>query len=304
VKSFIAGGLSRVYFGKCKQTEVAIKVLFAIELTPKVVTDFYTEVQVMYQLRHENIIECLGISVLPPTICVILEYCPHGSLYDFIYLNGEDTSASEGDDASENLRKINADTMKKRCSPEPPSQQAVDDIELISSSQQSHKAIAQGLIGSPAVQNPLINADTNGGSASLSKPVDYDAGDYISCHIFCCCIKIYSCTHVCLSTLLLIISESNRSSVYKYTSKTESVRRKLLGTLSEKFFAIGSSRHTMATTASSAVSESKRKGTLRNLTKLEKYNLMLGACRGVAFLHSKGFMHCDIKSPNFLIAKV
>lgn len=83
-KSFIAGGLSRVYFGKYNQREVAIKVLFAIELTPQVVTEFYKEVEVMYMLSDENVVQCLGISVMPPTICVILEYCHHGSLYDFI----------------------------------------------------------------------------------------------------------------------------------------------------------------------------------------------------------------------------
>ena len=39
-------------------------------------------------------------------------------------------------------------------------------------------------------------------------------------------------------------------------------------------------------------------------TLLDQCKLMLGAAKGLAFLHSKGYMHCDIKSPNFLITKV
>ena len=31
------------------------------------------------------------------------------------------------------------------------------------------------------------------------------------------------------------------------------------------------------------------------------YDMMLDAARGIAFMHSKGYMHCDIKSPNFLV---
>jgi serine/threonine protein kinase len=98
--------------------------------------------------------------------------------------------------------------------------------------------------------------------------------------------------------LFNVIIESNRYSVT--VSRILSVREKFL-----ESFSLGSTRQT---TANSSVSElfrnSKRKGPSRSLTMIEKFNLMLGACRGVAFLHSKGYMHCDIKSPNFLIGKV
>jgi serine/threonine protein kinase len=70
---------------------------------------------------------------------------------------------------------------------------------------------------------------------------------------------------------------------------------------------VSNNRQTMASTNTS-IAEFRRdfqKGSApRPMTLADKYFLMLGATRGVAFLHSKGFMHCDIKSPNFLMAKV
>ena len=65
----------------------------------------------------------------------------------------------------------------------------------------------------------------------------------------------------------------------------------------------------MATTVSAfsdyrRESQKKGSGVPRSFTMLEKYKLLLGAGRGMAFLHSRGYIHCDIKSPNFLIAKV
>lgn len=32
-----------------------------------------------------------------------------------------------------------------------------------------------------------------------------------------------------------------------------------------------------------------------------QYDMILDAARGIAFMHNKGYMHCDIKSPNFLV---
>lgn len=82
---FVAGGFSRVYFGKCRNEKVAFKILFAMELTPNDVSDFYREASLLASLKHENIVDCKGICVMPPALTMVLEHCMYGSLYDFLY---------------------------------------------------------------------------------------------------------------------------------------------------------------------------------------------------------------------------
>jgi hypothetical protein len=82
---YIAGGFSRVYFGFVKKKRVAFKVLFAMELTPTDVVDFYNEAALLHSLQHVNIVACKGICVMPPALTIVLEFCEHGSLYDFLY---------------------------------------------------------------------------------------------------------------------------------------------------------------------------------------------------------------------------
>ena len=112
-KSFVSGGLSRVYFGTYRGDDVAIKILFAMELTPKIVEDFFKEVQVMYDLHHENVVNCIGMSVMPPTLCVLLEYCSNGSLFHFLHQQFDNEMAvvvvDNGDD---NFDKLSASGME------------------------------------------------------------------------------------------------------------------------------------------------------------------------------------------------
>jgi serine/threonine protein kinase len=41
-----------------------------------------------------------------------------------------------------------------------------------------------------------------------------------------------------------------------------------------------------------------------NLSFNKRLVMMRDAIAGIAFLHEKGYMHCDIKSLNFLVAEV
>ena len=41
-----------------------------------------------------------------------------------------------------------------------------------------------------------------------------------------------------------------------------------------------------------------------SLSIIGKLEIMCDVVRGLAFMHSKGFMHCDIKSLNFLVSEV
>jgi hypothetical protein len=91
---FVAGGFSRVYFGRYRQEKVAFKILFAMELTPDDVSDFYREASLLASLKHENIVKCHGICVMPPALTMVLEHCIYGSLYDFLYKPLKDRQSS------------------------------------------------------------------------------------------------------------------------------------------------------------------------------------------------------------------
>ena len=83
--TFVAGGAARVYRGRVKNQEVAIKILFCIDLTPERVIDFCKESTLLYSLRSPNIVQCLGVAIMPPALCLVTEYCLYGSLFDFLH---------------------------------------------------------------------------------------------------------------------------------------------------------------------------------------------------------------------------
>ena len=48
----------------------------------------------MNSLNDPNIVRCEGICIMPPALCMLTEYCQHGSLYDFIHRNGPNSMFS------------------------------------------------------------------------------------------------------------------------------------------------------------------------------------------------------------------
>jgi hypothetical protein len=85
ITKFFPGGSARVYRGEFKKLDVAIKILFCIELTPQRIVEFCNEASLLYSLNHHNIVKCYGVSIMPPAISLITEYCAFGSLFDFLY---------------------------------------------------------------------------------------------------------------------------------------------------------------------------------------------------------------------------
>ena len=39
----------------------------------------------LHSLSHPNIVHCHGVAVMPPAICLVTEWCHHGSLYDLLH---------------------------------------------------------------------------------------------------------------------------------------------------------------------------------------------------------------------------
>lgn len=222
---FVAGGLSRVYFGKFKGEDVALKMLFAMELTPKVVTDFYYEVHVLHSLQHRNVVRCIGVSVMPPAVCLVLEYCPFGSLFDYLHKSRK-----------------RAVTMTPRM----------------------HRTDSENSILTEN-KNPIVS-DTNRFS-SASESEDSTA------------IKMRAMSRGGAALRPSFVSEvddsDGRSTIVDYLRSS-----------------IGFGRPSIA------------KPAVEEFTVEDIFRMLADAARGVAFLHSKGYMHCDIKSPNFLVAAV
>jgi len=85
-KGYISGGFSRIYFGTLQPNkQVAIKVIYAMELSPTEIWSVSYEAQLLSELKHPNIVECLGICVMPPALALVCELCANGSLFSFLY---------------------------------------------------------------------------------------------------------------------------------------------------------------------------------------------------------------------------
>lgn len=82
---YFSGGTARVYKGTYQSHEVAIKFLFCMELTPERIVSFCHEATMLNSLKHDNIVTCHGVAIMPPAISLVTEYCTWGSLFDFLH---------------------------------------------------------------------------------------------------------------------------------------------------------------------------------------------------------------------------
>lgn len=111
-----AGAFARVYRGTYRGQEVAIKLVyvaakevahppsinaftpftlcptaacvccsFCMELTREEVDDFASEAAMLASLAHRNVVHTYGVTVLPPSLAIVMEVCGRGSLYDCLH---------------------------------------------------------------------------------------------------------------------------------------------------------------------------------------------------------------------------
>ncbi|GBG32831.1 Protein kinase, putative [Hondaea fermentalgiana] len=80
-----AGNFGEVWTGTWMHSKVAIKTVIRGMADNKVfVGKFVEEIRLMSELQHPNIVMFLGACIQPPHICLILEYCVHGNLVEFL----------------------------------------------------------------------------------------------------------------------------------------------------------------------------------------------------------------------------
>src|SRR5690349_5045493 len=81
-----AGGFGEVYHGTWRHNDVAIKKLLMKNITPESAAEFETESQIMAHLRSPNIVQFYGYAIEPER-CIVMEYCPNGSLFSVLHSN-------------------------------------------------------------------------------------------------------------------------------------------------------------------------------------------------------------------------
>lgn len=56
-----------------------------MELTREEVDDFASEAAMLASLAHRNVVHTYGVTVLPPSLAIVMEVCGRGSLYDCLH---------------------------------------------------------------------------------------------------------------------------------------------------------------------------------------------------------------------------
>lgn len=74
--------------GFYKEKPCAIKMMFTPELTPETIDSVCAEAGMLGSLRHPNIVDVIGVCVYPPSVCMVMELCRKGSVFQMIHKQG------------------------------------------------------------------------------------------------------------------------------------------------------------------------------------------------------------------------
>lgn len=62
----------------------AIKLVYSLDLTSDEINKVAAEATLLNSVKHKHVVHIYGVSVLPPSVCILLELCPFGSLSDVL----------------------------------------------------------------------------------------------------------------------------------------------------------------------------------------------------------------------------
>lgn len=82
-----SGGFGAVHRGTYRGEEVAIKKLHVLDgqITHMQLEEFKKEVGNLQALRHERLVSFIGAAYVAPSLCIVTEFMPNGSLYDLLH---------------------------------------------------------------------------------------------------------------------------------------------------------------------------------------------------------------------------
>ncbi|CAL5384477.1 unnamed protein product [Camellia sinensis] len=82
-----SGSCGDLYRGVYLGQDVAIKVLRSEHLNDALEDEFAQEVAILREVQHSNVVRFVGACTKAPHLCIVTEYMPGGSLYEYIHKN-------------------------------------------------------------------------------------------------------------------------------------------------------------------------------------------------------------------------
>lgn len=82
------GKYGAVYEGKCRGNRVAIKKFHKQTLSPSVLNEFKSEVEIISRLNHPNVVLFMGACTEPGEMAIVSELCERGNLHSLLYNTG------------------------------------------------------------------------------------------------------------------------------------------------------------------------------------------------------------------------
>ncbi|XP_074272539.1 serine/threonine-protein kinase STY46-like isoform X2 [Silene latifolia] len=90
-----SGSCGDLYRGLYLGQDVAIKFLKSEHLSEGSEDEFAQEVDILRQVQHENVVRFIGACTKSPNLCIVTEYMPGGSLYNYLHRNRKNLQLSE-----------------------------------------------------------------------------------------------------------------------------------------------------------------------------------------------------------------
>ncbi|CAA3005281.1 serine threonine- kinase STY8-like isoform X1 [Olea europaea subsp. europaea] len=82
-----AGSCGDLYRGVYRGQNVAVKVLRSEHLNDLLEDEFTKEVAILREVQHGNVVRFIGACTKLPHLCIVTEYMPGGSLYEYLHKN-------------------------------------------------------------------------------------------------------------------------------------------------------------------------------------------------------------------------
>ncbi|XP_040998672.1 serine/threonine-protein kinase STY8-like isoform X2 [Juglans microcarpa x Juglans regia] len=82
-----SGSCGDLYHGVYLSEDVAVKILRSEHLNNALEDEFAHEVAILREVQHKNVVQFIGACTKPPHLCIVTEYMPGGSLYDYLHKN-------------------------------------------------------------------------------------------------------------------------------------------------------------------------------------------------------------------------